>query len=158
MTRANPAASELLAYYRSTRCSRQWRVFLVAFAAELFSNADQDSARGFMRQLGQRMASAMSLGQCESLRDVEHAMNQYWDDLDWGWCRLVDSERAIDIRHDAWPTPDDADRNWRASVVALLEGVYSAWLEAQGGDAQLVVRHVEGTVNVEGVLEFRYAR
>jgi hypothetical protein len=111
-----------------------------------------------MRQLGRRMAAAMPLGQCESLADVEQAMNQYWDDLEWGWCRLVDSERAIGIRHGGWPSPDDRDRNWRSGVVALLEGVYTAWLEAQGGDADLAVRHVEDAIDVDGLLEFRYAR
>lgn len=152
------AIGETLDYYRARQCSHQWRAFLRAFTAELFTHAEDEDARGFMFQLGQRMASELVLGECETLADLEAAMNRHWSHLDWGWCRLTEADRAIVIRHAAWPMPDKADTHWPIAIAALLEGVYSVWFRDQGGDADLQAKSVpDATAGVAGVLEFRYA-
>lgn len=154
----NAAIIETLDYYRAKQCSNQWRAFLNAFTAELFSHADGEDARGFMTQLGRRMAGQLVLGECEALEDLEAAMNRHWADLDWGWCRLTETDRAVVIRHAAWPVPDRSDTHWTNAMGALLEGVYSGWFEAQGGDAHLRAKqHADAGSEAAGVLEFRYA-
>lgn len=150
--------SETLDYFRARQCSNQWRAFLRAFTAELFTHAEEEDAHGFMSQLGQRMAAELVLGVCETLKDLEAAMNGHWSDLDWGWCQLIEDDRAVLIRHAAWPMPDQSDVHWPAAIAALLEGVYTVWFRGQGGDENLRATSVpDANAAITGVLEFRYA-
>ncbi len=77
-----------------------------------------------------------------------------WAALDWGWVRLLACEDDIRIVHGAWPGlagAADAEA-WPETAAAVLEGVYAAWMKAQGSP----LGRTEQAPGRPGVLEFRH--
>lgn len=148
----------LLDHYERAHCSRQWSAFIGVLMDELFRSAGEHEARSFLRHIGRRLAQAFELGRHDTLQSLEAAMNGYWGALDWGYVELAERDTGIVIRHSAYPVPARlADAALaRASMAAVLEGVYAAWLEKQSGDGGIPLR---GTAAAPGrVLELYYGR
>jgi len=61
--------------------------------------------------------------------------------IDWGWVRIAENGRYIEITHGAYPMipQDEARRSW---LVPILEGIYTEWLRGQGGDPEFTARLV----------------
>ncbi|WP_091734869.1 cellulose biosynthesis protein BcsD [Phenylobacterium immobile] len=129
-----------MAYLAARQFSPQWRDFLVTLAAELFGNFSADEARGFFRQIGLRMAAEVKLPVVETLEGLESVLNGRLSAMDWGLVKLSVEEDAIAIRHSAYPGQhlDEASAEiWRRAFSAVLEGVYTVWLQTQGGRADM---------------------
>ncbi len=126
-------SSTSLRYYVEQHCSRQWVHFLAAMFAEFEERVDPMEADQFLETLGSRMARALPLRRCESLEELEDDINAVLEGIDWGWVRIAESGRFIEISHGAYPLipQDEARRSW---LVPILEGVYTEWLASQGGD------------------------
>lgn len=146
-----------LRYFVEQHCSRQWVHFLAAMFAEFEERVDPLEADQFLETLGSRMARSLPLRRCDSLEELENDINTVLEGIDWGWVRIAESGRFIEINHGAYPIipQDEARRSW---LVPILEGVYTEWLSAQGGDpgfsARLVgPRRAPGTAFI-----FRYGR
>lgn len=129
-----------LAYYRNRQCNTQWRDFLSVLLEELDSNVGANEVRAFFNALGMKLAKRFPLNEHDTLEEFEANANQIWRELDWGWCQFSAETTQITVLHDGWPNPDEGnDSLWPLSFAALLQGIYTAWLRAQGGDASLEV-------------------
>ena len=79
------------------------------------------------------MARSLPLRRCDNLEELEDDINAVLQGIDWGWVRIAETGRFIEITHGAYPViPQDENR--RSWLVPLLEGVYTEWFGAQGGD------------------------
>ena len=122
------------AYCTLSTCSLQWRAFLASLAIELHLGSESEEVRTFLRAVGSRLASRLPLPKVETLEELETAMNRVWLEVNWGWVRLGADDEGIWIVHGSYPTvmvEDDPDL-WSLGCSAVLEGVYSHWLTAQG--------------------------
>jgi hypothetical protein len=143
-----------LAYHESQQGSRQWRAFLGVLMRELKATAG-DGAADFLRHLGACMAETMPLTPHDTLEELAAAINVHWQQINWGWCAMTAMPEGIHIQHGAWPRVDvRVEGEWPASLAAVLEGVYGAWLRQQGGDTGIRVRSVR--VSADAPLEFLY--
>jgi hypothetical protein len=142
------------AYYAVRSCSPQWRVFLTAFAVELQVGADPAEVRGFLRQIGRRMAETLILPKTDTLEALEAAMNEAWSRIEWGWVRLFPEDDGIRIVHGAYPNAfaDPENELWPQGASALMEGIYGQWMLSQGSPVPLV-RRISNRVDP---LEFRH--
>ncbi|WP_374347924.1 cellulose biosynthesis protein BcsD [Phenylobacterium sp.] len=131
-----------LAYYAERQVAPQWRGFLAALAGELFENVGAEASRGFLRQMGERMARAAPLPPAETLGDLSRLTNARLAEMDWGLAAFEDHGQALVIRHEAgpWRIAEDAEGPWPAAFAAVLEGLYSGWLRHQGAGASLAAR------------------
>lgn len=128
--------------------------FFEALVDELFAVAAADNAASFLRQVGRRMAGALTLPASETLEALAAAMNGRLLAARWGWVELAEVENGIRIRHGALPVAGTGAS--AQGVAALLEGLYSAWLAQAGGGEHLQARYravVEG-----GQIELLYGR
>ena len=146
-----------LRYYAQQQCSRQWVHFMAGMFAEFEERVDPLEADQFLETLGSRMARSLPLRRCESLEELEDDINTVLEGIEWGWVRIAENGRFIEITHGAYPIipQDDNRRSW---LVPILEGVYTEWLGAQGGDPGFTARLV-GQRRVSGApFTFHYGR
>lgn len=146
-----------LRYYVEQHCSRQWVHFLAAMFAEFEERVDPMEADQFLETLGSRMARALPLRRCESLEELEDDINAVIEGIDWGWVRIAESGRFIEIAHGAYPLipQDEARRSW---LVPILEGVYTEWLGSQGGDPGFAARLTGQRRTAGAAFTFHYGR
>ena len=128
-------------YYAQQQCSRQWVHLMASMFAEFEDRVDPTEADRFLWTLGTRMAQSLPLRRCETLEELEDDINAVFSGIDWGWVRVAENGRFIEIIHGAYPqVPQDENR--RSWLVPILEGLYTEWLSEQGGDASFVARLV----------------
>jgi hypothetical protein len=146
-----------LRYYALQHCSRQWVHLMAAMFAEFEERVDPLEADQFLETLGSRMALSLPLRRCESLEELEDDINSVLDGIDWGWVRIAESGRFIEIVHGCYPVvpQDDARRSW---VAPILEGLYTGWLGEQGGDPDFTARLVGPRRVVGAPFTFHYGR
>jgi hypothetical protein len=125
-----------LLYMREQLFSPQWRPFLASLMSELFGSFEPAEASGFLRQIGARMASEIPLGKHNDLEELEAGVNGALQALAWGYARLDLVGAEIEITHRAFPDlgpAHSARQAWRSGFAAILEGLYTTWLQLQGG-------------------------
>jgi len=160
-SRAAPEAAKVadaadLSYLSARQFSPQWRAVLLAMADELFENFSAQEAWGFYRQIGLRVSRSVALPSVKTLEELQASLNVVLAEMDWGFVSLSLADSAIAIRHRAYPGQhlEDASGNWRRAFAAMLEGVYTVWLQSQGGRPEMTAKHREsGGVDA---LEFSY--
>lgn len=145
-----------LRYLAARQFSVQWRAVMLAMADELFENFSAEEAWGFYRQIGLRVSQSVVLPAVTTLDELEASLNAVLAEMDWGYVSLSLAETAIAIHHRAYPGQhlEDASGHWRRAFAALLEGVYTVWLQSQGGRPEMRATHREGAS--DEVLEFSY--
>jgi hypothetical protein len=156
----NSAAEEELIsldYYARQQCSRQWVHFIAAMFAEFEHRVDPGEADRFLSTLGARMAEALPLRHCDSLGELEDDINAILEGIDWGWVRVGEAGRFIEIVHGAYPLvpQDDNRRSW---LVPILEAAYTVWLGGQGGDPSFAARMVSRPRAPGAPFVFQYGR
>lgn len=125
-----------MAYMREQLFSPQWRPFMASLMLELFGNFDTEEACGFLRQIGARMGAEIRLRKHRNLEELEAGVNEALAALSWGYARLNLSGSEIEIVHRAYPDLGQAHparTAWRMGYAAILEGLYTTWLQLQGG-------------------------
>ncbi|MCW0182165.1 cellulose biosynthesis protein BcsD [Zavarzinia sp.] len=128
--------------------------FFAAVADELFAVAGNDNAAAFLNQVGRRMAAARPVAGAETLEVLEEAMNGLLLSNRWGWVRLAEVEAGIRIRHGALPvSPGEAAS---PAAAALLEGLYTLWMQQAGGGEHLQARR--SGADESGCVELLYGR
>jgi len=103
------------------------------------------------------MARWLPLRRCESLEEVEDDINALLEGIDWGWVRVAENGRFIEIIHGCYPVipQDDERRSW---LVPILEGLYTEWLVEQGGDPAFSARMVGPRRVIGAPVTFHYGR
>jgi Cellulose synthase subunit D len=146
-----------LRYYAKQQCSRQWVHFLAAMFSEFEERVDPSEADQFLETIGSRMAQSLPLRRCESLEDLQDDINTVLEGMDWGWVRIAENGRFIEIVHGAYPLipQDESRRSW---LVPILEGVYTEWLGEQGGDPSFTARLSEPARVPGAPFAFQYGR
>ncbi|PWR21159.1 cellulose biosynthesis protein BcsD [Zavarzinia aquatilis] len=155
LTTPAPVAEDGDAAYRAALLAAEALPgFFTAVADELFAVAGADNAAAFLRQVGRRMAAAMPLTGAETLQALEAAINAKLLAARWGWVQLGEVEAGIRIRHGALPLlPGPAST---PGAAALLEGLYSCWLQQAGGGEHLHARRTGA--GEAGCVELLYGR
>jgi hypothetical protein len=149
---ANPVSEHLARH----QCSRQWRHFLHAMAAEFSAALSPADLRTLSKRIGSRLAAELPLAPQPTLEGVEAEMSRIWKDLDWGWVTLVQQPDCLDIRHFCSPLTaafGPAGAEWAAG---FLEGVYQQWFDQQGAPG-LQVGQTQA-VDAWGSVAFRLGR
>ena len=148
---------ESVSYLLDRQCSRQWKKFLAALAAEFASQIDVGELRALMKRIGTRFAVNNPIPPCTSITEIQGAMSAVWLDSEWGWVEVDEVDRAMRIVHQCAPLwsafgPESVD--W---TPAFLEGVYQQWLVALGAGDLLRVRQVT-RMDEFGRIEFRLSQ
>jgi hypothetical protein len=146
-----------LRYYAQQHCARQWTHFIAAMFAEFEERVDPAEANQFLATVGSRMAHSLPLRRCDTLEELQDDVNAVLEGIDWGWVRISESTGYIEIVHGAYPVvPQDERRpSWLGSA---LEGLYTEWMNGQGGDPSCSARLAGPPGEPGGPLRFRYGR
>ena len=153
-TPAAPSDDIEAAYHAAVLGAAPLPGFFAAVADELFAVAAADNAAAFLRQVGRRMAAAMPVTGADTLQALEAAINARLFAVRWGWVHLREVEAGISIRHGALPVPPGPTST--PGVAALLEGLYSLWLQQAGGAEHLQARRTGA--GEAGCVELLYGR
>ncbi|WP_294370481.1 cellulose biosynthesis protein BcsD [Pseudacidovorax sp.] len=132
-------SSEEIAYYESVHCDRQWRLFNQALGVELGEGLPDSELKALFARLGRRVAQSMPLERCQTVAELEAAMNRTWADMHWGFVRLHEDEDRLWLQHHCQPLVASFGSVSLPWAQSFFEGVYEGWLEAQGSPAALAV-------------------
>ena len=128
---ASPSV-ETAQHLSQLQCSRQWRGFLQALAAEFTQALSNDELRELMFRVGERFASAHLLGPCATLSDLQRRMTDVWHSADWGSVTLVQQKEQLSIGHHCAPLlagMDESNIDWS---LGFLQGAYQKWFDTAG--------------------------
>jgi len=113
--------------------------------------------RSVMYLAGQSIARALPLTNCESLGELEGAVNRLLVERDWGWLRIEDRADDVLFIHGCSPLRRWFGISQLSWAGGLLEGMYAEWLLQLGADTQLELRQVGGAEGIDDILRFRFA-
>ena len=119
--------------------------------------------RQLMHRIGTRIAATHPIAACRTVSELQHAMNQRFAELGWGWTRIEETERALAVTHFCLPFSAALGPHAMAWTPALLEGAYQDWFKSLGAGGALRVTQrmgdAAGTKMTNGQkLEFRLSR
>lgn len=150
------ATSTVMTWFQQQQSAAGWFDLLTVMVDGMVRNAGEVESMPFLRQMGESLAQEWPLPTSETVGDLEANINHFLTLFKWGVVTLSVTETGIALRHQAIPVSRDPDRQmrWCNAFCAILEGMYSRWLQTQGGDALLVVKR-ERLFSTADVL-FRY--
>lgn len=124
-------SSSLLDHYRTQACSRQWRGFLHAMAAEFADALPEAELARLMARMGERFAVAHPLAPADDLAVLQDACNRVWGELEWGRTQFSEQPDEVTIDHIGAPLSAllGGAAGWSGG---FLEGVYRGWFQAAG--------------------------
>ncbi len=150
----NPSLEQ---YFRDQQVSLQWLPVLRALAQELSERADVADLRQLFFQVGERFALDVQdrFDSIETLSGLELALNELWQQMNWGFVSLQEGKASVDIFHSATPLAQAFGDDALEWSIGLLEGFYQHVFKVLGaGDAM----RVEG-VGSEGIdIQLRFGR
>jgi len=141
-------------YLSARHAGRQWSGFLDALTAELSGYLGASDWAAIMHRSGVRFAMERPLPACETLVDMQSAMNRAWADHEWGWVVLQEHPRHLAIIHYCAPLDPAASPEQAVLVAGFLQGVYHHWFQTLGSGSTLHVRQVEDVASA-GLIEYR---
>ncbi len=145
-----------LAYYQDRQCAIQWREFLSALAAEFESQLGASELRELLRRIGDRFATNAPLDKCDTLDELQDAINATWTSIDWGWVSISETQGQLMIQHFAAPLRAAFGESSDAWAAGYLEGAYQRWFDALGIDPELRMRETDRGADDE--MQFILAR
>lgn len=134
------SSSHVLAYYERTACSPQWLAFNRALALELSAGLPPEESRRLFARIGERVAQQLPVARCNTLAELERAVNARWEAIGWGFGRLEEGAETLSITHDCSPLAAAFGAEAAGWTSGFLEGAYQAWFRAQGSPAGLRVQ------------------
>lgn len=148
-------------YKLQRETSRQWRMVVTAMAQEFTSDTPYGSANDFGHRVGANYAVQAALPACSSLRDLETAISNRWQSMDWGWINLDDRGKNLLIVHHGAGNGQFAAGAFGSDaqvwLAAFLGGVYQQWLASLGAGQDLRVKQIS-PIDEFGTLEFELSR
>lgn len=138
---SEPSSVDLLQHLALERIAPQWAGFLGVLSDEFQAQLTAAEFRSLLARLGVRFAQVFELPICNSLEEIEAAINKYWSQFQWGYVVFSDVGRQLQVAHHACPLPAamqiDADL-----AGGFLEGAYATWLRAAGSPAELELKQL----------------
>lgn len=144
----------IIEYLSARHAGRQWGGFLDALASELADYLGASDWSAFIPRSGIRFAMERPLPACETLEDMQSAMNRVWAELDWGWVTLQEHPRFLSIEHYCAPLDPAASHEHAGLLAGFLQGVYQHWFQTLGSGSTLRVRQAEEAASA-GLIAYR---
>ena len=140
MTDKNNA--EVMAWFQQQQTPAGWFDLLLIMIDGMLNNAGELESQPFLRQMGEALADNYPLPESETVGQLEVNINQLLSRFQWGVVSVEVGDDGLRLRHRALPVSrDDARRvRWCNAFCAILEGLYSRWLQGQGGAAHVVLQ------------------
>ena len=140
MTDKNNA--EVMAWFQQQQTPAGWFDLLLIMIDGMLNNAGELESQPFLRQMGEALADRYPLPESETVGQLEANINQLLSRFRWGVVSVDVGDDGLRLRHRALPVSrDDARRvRWCNAFCAILEGLYSRWLQGQGGGAHVVLQ------------------
>lgn len=140
MTDKNNA--EVMAWFQQQQTPAGWFDLLLIMIDGMLNNAGELESQPFLRQMGEALADNYPLPESETVGQLEANINQLLSRFQWGVVSVDVGDDGLRLRHRALPVSrDDARRvRWCNAFCAILEGLYSRWLQGQGGGAHVVLQ------------------
>ena len=140
MTDKNNA--EVMAWFQQQQTPAGWFDLLLIMIDGMLNNAGELESQPFLRQMGEALADRYPLPESETVGQLEANINQLLSRFQWGVGSVDVGDDGLRLRHRALPVSrDDARRvRWCNAFCAILEGLYSRWLQGQGGGAHVVLQ------------------
>ncbi|HDT3903952.1 TPA: cellulose synthase [Raoultella ornithinolytica] len=140
MTDKNNA--EVMAWFQQQQTPAGWFDLLLIMIDRMLNNAGELESQPFLRQMGEALADRYPLPESETVGQLEANINQLLSRFQWGVVSVDVGDDGLRLRHRALPVSrDDARRvRWCNAFCAILEGLYSRWLQGQGGGAHVVLQ------------------
>ena len=140
MTDKNNA--EVMAWFQQQQTPAGWFDLLLIMIDGMLNNAGELGSQPFLRQMGEALADRYPLPESETVGQLEANINQLLSRFQWGVVSVDVGDDGLRLRHRALPVSrDDARRvRWCNAFCAILEGLYSRWLQGQGGGAHVVLQ------------------
>ncbi|WP_257339314.1 cellulose biosynthesis protein BcsD [Raoultella planticola] len=140
MTDKNNA--EVMAWFQQQQTPAGWFDLLLIMIDGMLNNAGELESQPFLRQMGEALADRYPLPESETVGQLEANINQLLSRFQWGVVSVEVGDDGLRLRHRALPVSrDDARRvRWCNAFCAILEGLYSRWLQGQGGGAHVVLQ------------------
>lgn len=140
MTDKNNA--EVMAWFQQQQTPAGWFDLMLIMIDGMLNNAGELESQPFLRQMGEALADRYPLPESETVGQLEANINQLLSRFQWGVVSVDVGDDGLRLRHRALPVSrDDARRvRWCNAFCAILEGLYSRWLQGQGGGAHVVLQ------------------
>ncbi len=152
----SPSARSPLSLAERRSCAPQWRAFLEALAAGLPETVGNELALTTLAGVGRRMAQSHTLGACNTLEELEAAMNRVLDALDWGSIEVRETADSVELILTGFPCFGGVEG--KALVAATVEGLLDGWMAALASRPNLAVRLADHGEGDYPCLVFRYGR
>ena len=132
-----------------------WLDLVSVLLEGMVANAGQAEAEAFLQNRGESLAARYPLPEARTVQDLEREINLQLARFNWGFVQLQPQDNALLLKHHALPAGDNAQAvaDWQSAFGAVLAGLYSGWLQGQGGSAavQIVLELNDGNT-----LHYRY--
>jgi hypothetical protein len=121
----------------------------------MIANAGQHDAEAFLYKMGESLATRYPLPESRTVQDLEREANLQLARFNWGFVQLQPEETALLIAYHALPAGDNihSPADWQAAFGAVMAGLFSGWLQGQGG-SRIVPVTLE--LNDGSTLHYRY--
>lgn len=151
---ANPL---LLSYFQRQQTPAGWFDLLSVMVDGMVRNVGEAESQPFLRQMGASLAERFPLPASQTIGELEANINALLAEFNWGYIDIDASEEGLSFRHQGLPVSRDenSQTRWCYAFCAILEGLYSRWLQGQGGQSHLAFSR-ERLYSVSDVV-FRYA-
>ena len=125
----------LLRYYQQQQTPEGWFDLLTIMVDGMVGNVGEQECRPFLQEMGRQIGSRYPLPVCETVGDLEDAINRQLGHFNWGVIEISLTGQAMILRHRGLPVARaDNDTHeqhrWCNAFSAILEGMYGLWFAA----------------------------
>ncbi|ENP8232819.1 MULTISPECIES: cellulose biosynthesis protein BcsD [Klebsiella] len=134
--------AQVMTWFQQQQTPAGWFDLLLIMVDGMVNNAGELESQPFLRQMGEVLADEHPLPESETLGQLETNMNALLSRFQWGFVSVEVNDEGLRLRHQALPVSRDEARRirWCNAFCAILEGLYSRWLQGQGGAAHVVLQ------------------
>lgn len=118
-----------------------WFDLLSVMIDGMTANAGEEEAAAFLRMMGELLAARYPLPDARTVQDLEREINLQLARFNWGFVVLQPQDRALLIQHHALPSGGEMmeSARWQSAMSAVLNGLFTGWLQGQGGSPAVPV-------------------
>ncbi|HBV7656420.1 TPA: cellulose synthase [Klebsiella pneumoniae] len=117
----------VMTWFQQQQTPAGWFDLLIIMIEGMLNNAGELESQPFLRQMGASLAETHPLPASETVGDLEANINRLLTHFHWGVVTIDVGEDGLRVR-------------WCNAFCAILEGLYSRWLQSQGGSAHVILQ------------------
>ncbi|AFJ45641.1 cellulose biosynthesis protein BcsD [Shimwellia blattae] len=149
----------LLRYYQQQQTPEGWFDLLTIMVDGMIGNVGEQECQPFLQDMGCQLAARYPLPACETVGDLEDAINRLLAHFNWGTIEIDLAGQAMLLRHRGLPVAraqqdSHEQHRWCNAFSVILEGMYGAWLATLRAAPHLRLHrdHIYGVSDIQ----FRY--